>query len=196
MVATFALFGFERMKMCLWDYPWEELGVGRIPWKKNFQFFSFMQWLMVGSLKSLKVLKWDNLSVALLKNWQWVTQNRQNVLIGTNNFMQNCPLQTTQITSVITLNAWNFKIYTPTDPAKGGSQYTPGPPVARAFILQICAFVTKLKLYLKTATAKSTWIKAWLLKALEGQNLNKYYVWLQRSPILYLPVYFKNNMMV
>ena len=34
-----------------------------------------------------------------------------------------------------------------------------------------------------------------LLKALENQNLNSYYLWLQRSLILYLTVYFTNRLM-
>ena len=35
-----------------------------------------------------------------------------------------------------------------------------------------------------------------LLKALQSQNLNSYYLWLQRSLILYLTVYFTNRLMV
>ena len=35
-----------------------------------------------------------------------------------------------------------------------------------------------------------------LLKVLQSQNLKNYYVWLQRSLILYLTVYFRNKLMV
>ena len=35
VVGVFVLFGFEGKKMCLWDYLWRELGVGRTPWQKN-----------------------------------------------------------------------------------------------------------------------------------------------------------------
>ena len=43
------------------------------------------------------------------------------------------------------------------------------------------------QLYLKTLI---------LFKVLQSQNLNNCYVWLQRSPILYLTVYFTNNSIV
>ena len=115
--------------------------------KEPFQFFTFMQWLMVCSLKSFKVLKWVILiSVVLLERWQWVTQNRRNFLIETINFMQNCPLKTTQIASVMALNAQNRKIY-------GALSRLPPPisclPAARVFILGMSAFVTKFNHYTK-----------------------------------------------
>ena len=59
-VTIFVLFGFERTKMCCWDCLWRGLEVEEHP-KFNFQFFTFTQWLMVCSLKSLKVLKSGNL---------------------------------------------------------------------------------------------------------------------------------------
>ena len=81
----------------------------------------------------------------LLESWQWVTQNRQNFLIQTNNFRWNCPLEATQILSVMVLNAQIWKIY-------GASPWTlPGefPPVESVLILQISTFVIKLNLYPK-----------------------------------------------
>ena len=55
--------------------------------------------------------------------------------------MQNCPLKTTQIASVMALNAKNRKTY-------GALPKTPPPnpcaPAARVLILGMSAFVTKL----------------------------------------------------
>ena len=50
------------------DVPWKNIGRS---WKntlkkENFQFFTFMEWLMVCSLKSFKVLKWYNLDFSFV----------------------------------------------------------------------------------------------------------------------------------
>ena len=71
--------------------------------------------------------------------------------------MQNCPLETAQIASVMALNAQNRKTY-------GALPRTLPPlpcfPVARVLILGMSAFVTKPNHYPKMTTAKSAWIKA------------------------------------
>ena len=64
--------------------------------------------------------------------------------------MQNCPLDATEIASVIVFNARKCKIYgTSTQISPEGSQYPPGPPAKRALILRMNTFVTKLSLYPK-----------------------------------------------
>ena len=64
--------------------------------------------------------------------------------------MQNCPLDTTGIASVIVFNARKHKIYgTSTQISPEGSQYPPGPLAKRALILRMNTFVTKLNLYPK-----------------------------------------------
>ena len=66
--------------------------------------------------------------------------------------MQSCPIESTQIASVMVLNARNRKIYrTPprTPLGERGAGPVPGSPAVRAFILWMSAFVTKLNLYPK-----------------------------------------------
>ena len=60
--------------------------------------------------------------------------------------MQNCPLETTKIASVMDLNAQNCKIYTL-------QKFTAlhEPPTGKALILLISGFVTKLNLYPKNS---------------------------------------------
>ena len=56
---------------------------------------------MVCSLKSLRVLKWGNVDLSCVAGKLTMNDSRwQNFLILTNNFMQNCPLETTQIAPV------------------------------------------------------------------------------------------------
>ena len=62
--------------------------------------------------------------------------------------MQNFPLEATQITSVIVLNAWNCKFYGALPNTLPGRR-PPGPPAAKALIHRMSAFVTKLNLYPK-----------------------------------------------
>ena len=60
--------------------------------------------------------------------------------------MQNCPLETTKIASVMDLNAQSCRIYTLqkfTAPHE--------PPAGKALILLISGFVTKLNLYPKNS---------------------------------------------
>ena len=57
------------------------------------------------------------------------------------------------------LNSQNRKIYTPQTPP-GKFTAPTGPPAAKALALPMSAFVAKLNLYLKTATAKIARIKA------------------------------------
>ena len=60
--------------------------------------------------------------------------------------MQNCPLETAQIASVMVLNAQNCKTY-------GAVPSTPPPllcpPAAKVLILEMSPFVTKLNHYPK-----------------------------------------------
>ena len=76
--------------------------------------------------------------------------------------MHNCPLETTQIACVMALNVRNCTIYgaAPQTSPRGFTAPPPWTPAARELILRMSAFVTKLNLYQKTATAKSTWMKA------------------------------------
>ena len=75
-----------------------------------------------------------------------MTQNRQNFLIQTINFMQNCPLETAQIASVMALNAQNRKTY---GALLRALPPLPCLPAARVLIMEMSAFVTKLNHYLK-----------------------------------------------
>ena len=80
-IDVFVSFGFERTKM--WLCLWRELGSWKNTLKKeDFQFFTFIPWLM---LALLKVSKSSNgvilISVVLLESWQRMTQNRWNLLI-------------------------------------------------------------------------------------------------------------------
>lgn len=67
--------------------------------------------------------------------------------------MGNCTLEATQIESLMALNARNHKIFkSPPRNLSGGftvppaTHPTPGPLAARALILQMSAFVTKIDL--------------------------------------------------
>ena len=59
------------------------------------------------------------------------------LIVRTNSFMQNFPLEATQIASVLALIALICKILPPPP--------LPGPPATKALILWISTFVTKLK---------------------------------------------------
>ena len=60
--------------------------------------------------------------------------------------MQYCPLEANQIASVMDLYAQNCKIYN-----SQKLKAPPGPPGARALILQISSLATKLNLYPKNS---------------------------------------------
>ena len=57
-------------------------------------------------------------------------------------------------------------------------------------------FLTFLQMKLLIFASISSLKTLILLKALQSQNLNSYYLWQQRSFILYLTVYFTNRLMV